>query len=257
MTGGIALMKSRNGVLLYLLSSMVLSSLPARSEPALSVKDTKGRALEIELIAINSKMVRFRRANNSQEFSLALDQFDAASQARITKAAASLPPVLPPIEVDAVIGKRRQKDGSSFMVEQIITATIKLRNSSHDTLLPKLTGRMIFFGQEQRRPEDFTVLSVQDFPVELQPGQSSSSELESFATRYDSDNKGSGNVGGYQYSGYLLVFLNAKKEVIFNQTTDGSLRKEIAEHPKLLAAIAGYTKGVSLNKNMALPIKIH
>jgi hypothetical protein len=235
---------------------MILTALPARAEPAISVKDTKGRALDIELISLNSKTVRFRRAGNTQEFSLALDQFDAASQARITKTAASLPPVLPPIDVDVVVGKRRQKDGSSYMVEQVINATVKLRNSSHDTPLPKLTGRTFFFGQDQRNPDDFTVLSVQDFPVELKPGQSASSELESFATRYDSDNKGQGNVGGYQYSGYLLVFLNAKKEVVFNQTTDGSLRKEIDAHPKLLAAIAGYTKGAKLNKKMVPPFKL-
>lgn len=246
-------MKSGNGIFLScLLSSMVLLSLPARAQPALSVKDTKGRAIEIELIAANSKTVRFRRANNPQEFSLALDQFDAASRALITKTAASLPPELPPIEADVVIGKRKKKDGSYYMVEQVITATVKLRNCSHDTPLPKLTGRTIFIGQDRRRPNDCTVLSAQDFPVEIKPGESSSTELESFDTRYDSDNKGEGNAGGYQYNCYLLVFLNAKKEVVFSQTTDGGLRKEIEANPKLLAAMANYTTGAYLNEKMVL-----
>lgn len=246
-------MKSGNAIFLScLLSSIVLLSLPARSQPAISVKDTKGRALEIELISANAKMVRFRRANNSQEFSLALDQFDAASQALIKKTAASLPPELPPIEADVVIGKRKKKDGSSYMVEQVITATVKLRNPSHDTPLPKLTGRTIFIGQDRQKANDFTVLSAQDFPVEIKPGESTTSELESFVTRYDSDNKGQGNVGGYQYNCYLLVFLNAKKQVVFSQTTDGGLRKEIEENPKLLAAMATYTTGAYLNEKMVL-----
>lgn len=57
-------------------------------------------------------------------------------------------------------------------------------------------------------------------PFGLKPGGSSSTDLKGFITVYDSDNKGPGNLGGYQYAGYLLVFLSEDGEVVFDQTTD-------------------------------------
>ena len=246
-------MKPQNAAILRhsLVAVFALAAL-AQAGPSLSVHDVKGRALEIELISANAKTVNFRRKDNSKEFTVALDQFDAESQAEIRKQAAALPPVLPVIEADVVVGKRRDKGQSYYMMKQEISCTVKLHNVSQDIELPKLTGKVIFIGRNTRNPDDYTVLSAQEFPVELKIGGDSSTELKPFVTEYDSDNKGVGNVGGYQYSGYLLVFINDKKEVVFDQTTDADIRKAVTGKPKLLAAMAKYTKGAYLDNKMTL-----
>lgn len=86
--------------------------------------------------------------------------------------------------------------------------------------------------------------------MELKPNGDSTNTLEPFVTTYDSDNKGQGNVGGFQYTGYLLVFVNDKNEVIFNQTTDADIRKAIIANPSLLSTMAGYIKDTPLDEKM-------
>lgn len=218
----------------------------------MSVRDTKGRSIEIELLSVTGESIRFKRLDNAKEFSVAINTFDEDSQQKIRKEAATLPAVLPPLDVDVVIGKRRSKKQSYYVEDQEISCTVKLKNLSQTIPLPGLTGRVLFVGRNQRTPDAYTILSVQDFPVELKPGESSAAELKSFLTKYDSDNKGLGNVGGYQYSGYLLVLLNDKQEVVFDQTTDGGIRKALTERPMLLEKMAAYPRRAYFNGKMEL-----
>ncbi len=218
--------------------------------PAMSVHDKNGRAIEIELLSVSGKTVRFRRADHAKEFTVVLDQFDTDSQAKITQEAATLPAPLPPLAADVVIGKRRKKDNSYYLVTQEITCVVKLHNNSNDIPLPKFNAKVIFIGRNQRQPDEYIVLSTQEFPVELKPNGDSTNTLEPFVTTYDSDNKGQGNVGGFQYTGYLLVFVNDKNEVIFNQTTDADIRKAIIANPSLLSTMAGYIKDTPLDEKM-------
>ena len=234
---------------------MIGMSALVQAGPTLSVQDTKGRALEIELLSVIGKTVRFRRADTAKEFTVALDQFDADSQAKISHEAATLPAPLPPLAVEVVIGKRRKKENSYYLVTQEVSCTVKIHNVSNDIPLPKFTGRVIFVGRNQSRPDEYIVLSTQDFPVELSPRADSTNTLEPFVTSYDSDNKGQGNVGGYQYSGYLLVFLNHKKEVVFDQTTDAEIRKAITAKPALLSKVAGYRKDTLIDDKMNVRVQ--
>ncbi|MEO8615103.1 MAG: hypothetical protein ABI600_08190 [Luteolibacter sp.] len=241
---------NRTEVFRTLLAAMIGMSALVQAGPAMSVHDVKGRALEIELLSVNGKSVRFRRADTAKDFTVALDQFDADSQAKIIREAATLPTPLPPLIVEVVIGKRRKKENSYYMVTQEISCTVKMHNSSNDIPLPKLTGKIIFIGRNQRQPDEYIVLSAQEFPVELQPGADSANALEPFVTTYDSDNKGQGNVGGFQYTGHLLVFVNDKDEVVFNQTTDADIRKAITAKPALLSTMAGYSNETPLDDKM-------
>lgn len=218
----------------------------------MGVRDTKGRSVDIELLSVTGESIRFKRLDTSKEFSVPINTFDEDSQEKIRTAAATLSAALPPLDVDVIIGKRRKKKHSYYMEEQEISCTVKLKNTSQTIPLPKLTGRVLFVGRNQRTPDAYTILSVQDFPVELKPGESTAAGLKSFITKYDSDNKGYGNVGGYQYSGYLLVFLNDKQEVVFDQTTDGGIRKALADRPRLLEKMAAYPLGAYFNGKMEL-----
>ena len=241
---------NRHEIFQLLLAAMIGMSTLVQAGSTMSVRDINGRALEIELLSVNAKTVRFRRADTAKEFTVSLDQFDADSQAKISQQAATLPPSLPPLGVEVVIGKRRKKENSSYMVTQEITCIVKLRNTSNDTPLPKFTSKIIFIGRNQRQPDEYIVLSTQEFPVELQPRTDSANTLEPFVTTYDSDNKGQGNIGGFQYTGYLLVFVNDKKEVVFNQTTDADIRKALTANPTLLSTMARYTKNTHIDEKM-------
>ncbi len=221
------------------------------ANPEMRVVDTQGRTIEIELISADEKTVTFRRKGNAREFTLTLDQLDAESRTRIAEEAKALPTVLPRIEPVVVIGKRRDKGSSYYMVKQTVSCTVKLRNPDTILPLPKLNGRVIFYGQNQKMPDAFRVLSVQDFPVQLQPGESASTELKDFITIYDSDNKGEGNIGGYQYAGYLLVFLAEEGEVLFDQTTDAKTRQALAGRPDLLRAFSNYSVGSGFDAKLA------
>ncbi len=241
---------NRPEIFQFLLVAMIGMSALVQARPAMSVHDKSGRALDIELVSVNGKTVRFRRADTAKEFTVALDQFDADSQAKITQEAATLPAPLPPLAVDVVIGKRRKKDNSYYMVTQEITCIVKMHNNSNAIPLPKFTAKVIFIGRNQRQPDEYIVLSAQDFPVELKPNGDSANTLEPFVTTYDSDNKGQGNVGGFQYTGYLLVFVNEKNEVVFNQTTDADIRKAIIAKPALTSTMADYVKDTRLDEKM-------
>jgi len=220
---------------LVLLTSAALTA-SAWCGPTLHVMDLKGRSIEIELISAAAQSVTFRRAG--KEYTLPLSQFDTASQERITKEASALPAAPLKINAEVVIGKRRRKDDSYYMVKQDVTCTVKLTNAAATGQTPNLTGRIIFFGQNQRQSELYTVLSSQTFTAQIEAGKTFVREMEEFTTTYDSDNKGYGNVGGYQYFGYLLVLQDANGEVVFDQTTNGSIRQTLNNKPELSVSVA-------------------
>lgn len=223
------------------LASLFLISATALCGPEMTVTDTQGRALNIELISTDGENVVFRRKGSDRDFTLEMTKFDGASQSSITNEAKSLPAVLPTLLPEVVIGKRRQKGDSYYMVQQEITCTVKLRNSNMKTPFPKHAGKILFFGQNQMQSGVYMLLNVQNFAAELLPGASMETPLKPFTTNYDSDNKGRGNVGGYEYSGFLLLLLDNAGEVVFNYTTDGILRQAVANKPSLLKSFSTAT----------------
>ncbi len=232
------------------LVGLLLGPAVALADVEMTVMDLQGRTIMIELVSADDTTVTFRRKGDARQFTLPLDQLDAESKTRIMDEAKALPMVLPSIVPEVVIGKRRQKTDSYYMVRQTITCAVKLRNADQQVALPRLTARVLFFGQNQKTPDAHIVLSVQEFPVELKPGESSATELKAFSTSYDSDNKGVGNIGGYQYSGYLLVFLSENGEVLFHQTTDAGIRLALANQPDLLKSVANYSVGSGCNTKL-------
>ncbi len=218
---------------------------------AMTVTDLKGRSIGIELISLADNSVTFRRQGNPKDFTLPISNFDQASQDQIRKQAAKLPPVIPKIQPDVVIGKRRRDtEGSYYMVKQEITCTVKLTNSSTSVKVPAINGKIVFIGQNTRTPSQLSVLSSQSFEAAINPGETFTKEIDSFFTSYDSDNKGTGNVGGYQYFGYVLVMTDAAGNPVLDQTATGSFRLAIAAKPALLNDIVKYTKGTLLTEKL-------
>lgn len=247
-------------ITLHRVTSKMTSSLPAfclicmlgfgsflQGAP-ITVTDQKGRAIEIELVSVANDSVTFNRAG--KEYTLPISNFAEASQQLIRKESDRIPAVIPKIQPDVVIGKRRQKDGSSYMVKQEITSTVKLSNSSNAIPIPSVSGKMIYIGQDRRTPELFEILSSQPVEASFKPGETVVREMEPFMTRYDSDNKGTGNIGGSQYVGYVLVLLSDAGDVVLDQTTTPGFRQAIAEKPSISKELVKHPKGLLLTKNL-------
>jgi hypothetical protein len=236
-------------ILPRLLALSLAASALAEAGPILTVRDSQGRALEIELLSSDGENVSFRRTDNKLEFTLPLARFDEASQAAVREKAASLPPVVPKIEPEVVIGKRRQKEGY-YMERQTVTCTVKLRNTSKNLPVPELTAKMVFIGQDRRVTTKFSVLARREFKIRIEPGQTFSEELKPFTTRYDSDNKGYGNVGGYQYTGFLLVVTDAEDNLVLEHTTDPTIKKGFARDLNFSRMLVGQRAGTVLDERL-------
>jgi hypothetical protein len=213
------------------------------SAAPITVTDVKGRAIEVELVSLAGSSVTFRRAGNPKEFTLPLSNFADASQELIRTEVAKIPVVMPKIEPDVIIGKRRQKVDSYYMEKQEISCTVKLTNPSLATAIPTVSGKIVFIGEDRRTPELLQILSVQDVEAAIEPGKTFVKEMDAFFTTYDSDNKGVGNIGGSQYIGYILVMTDAAENVVVNQTLTGSFKQAIEARPAILKELLKYSKG--------------
>lgn len=237
-------------ILLPAASALGLFSAVAHAAP-LTVTDLKDRSIEIEVVSLSGSNVTFRRPGNPKEFTLPVAQFTESSQELIRKEAAALPAAPPKLSVDVVIGKRRtDKADSYYMKTQEVTCSVKLTNLSNTNEVPTLKGKIVFIGQNTRTPSIFSVLSNQTFEASLKTAETVTRQTENFRTSYDSDNKGVGNIGGYQYYGYVLALCDGAGNVVFNQTTTGSFRKALEGKPDFLKKVVDYSKGMVLTDGL-------
>lgn len=177
------------------------------------MQSADGRSLSIEVGSVDGHSVTFTVAGKPQNFTLPLERFDEASREKIKAATLGAKVFYPPLEIDAVIGKRRVKEGY-YMVNQTITATVKLKNLSTTDGCPKAHAHVIFIGFDRKVDTKGMVLAAESFDFALPRGVSQEFECTSFTTSYDSDNKGDGNIGGYQYKDYIIILTGADGNVL-------------------------------------------
>lgn len=219
----------------------------ACAAPEIFVRGTDGRGISIELIGVENDNVIFRRSGDPQEFTLPLSQFDESSQERIRETGATLAPRRPKIEIEVIISRKREKQGS-YMVQQTVSSEVKFRNPDLTLAYPESKGRIVYLGEDRSTPGNFAVMAVRDFTFSLTPNGNSRQRLDEFESRYDSDNKGYNNVGGLQYSAYLLVIYGDEGEIILTHTTDATMRR-LCNTPEGAKKLADCKPGTPLNKN--------
>ncbi len=229
---------------------------------ALTVTDQKGRTLDIRVLSVTGNSVTFTRQSDAKEYTLPISQFDQNSQELIRKEAAQLPAATPAdakqapaaapkIQADVVIGKRRRDKGDSYyMVKQEVTCTVKIANLSTTARVEGLSGQILFIGKNTKNPDLYSVLSTQKFEATVEPSATFTKEMEAFSTSYDSDNKGTGNIGGYQYFGYVLALMDGSGKVVLDQTTTGSFKLALGNKPGLLEEVLKYPKGKALTDKL-------
>lgn len=221
--------------------------------PIILVANQKGNSFEAELISATEVTATVRRSSDKKIFSLKLDTLSADCVKTIEKHRPNLEAPFPQYETDVVIGKRRKKNGSSYMVDQTVTSTAKITNADRALPSPEVSGRVIFIGQDQRNPDSYEVLATRDFKVAPEPGSTLSVEFRPFTTRYDSDNEGYGNIGGHQYDGYVLLLYKDDNTILHSRTTNSRYRKALEANIGILDNFRTIKAGTTLTEALVRP----
>ncbi len=222
----------------------------ASAEP-IDVTDTQGRSLSIELLALEGNNAVFTvPGKGTAEYQLPLAKFDEVSQKLITAAAAILAPRIPPIEIEATVGKRRKKL-NFYLVRQTVSAKVRFQNPSRELGFPGGKARILFIGRNRKDNTVYSVLRTQDFEVPtIASGRDFEFETKSFSTEYDSDKDGYGNIGGFQYDAYIVGIFGEDDRLLGFKTSDPSIRSAIGEVPELIRKVLAFPSGKKFDKDL-------
>jgi hypothetical protein len=226
----------------------------ATAEP-MTVSDDKGRKIDIHLLAVDDNNVTFSVKGRRGGHELTIDRFDEASQQQILEAAKALKPRLPKLDIDVVIGKRRKKGDSWYMVTQEVTSKVQIKNTSLKLSLPETKAKIVFIGRGRKTGDFYKILAAGEFELSIEPGKEFEHVCKEFSTTYDSDNRGSGNVGGYQYDSYVLALLDSEGNVIDHKTSDPSIRSLIDGHTISASTIVSYPVETLLTEEMSTTLR--
>ena len=160
-----------------------------------------------------------------------------------------LAPRLPKLDIEVVVSKKKDKEGW-YMVNQTVSARVKMKNLSTRIAFPKSTIHLTYFGRDRRNAENYKIMERKSFECELAIGAQTEEAVDGFKTRYDSDNKGYGNVGGYEYDSYLLVITDADGKVIDARTSDAGVRALIVKDLSKAGTVNKTSVGTILNKEL-------
>ena len=234
-----------------LLLILAATSLPVLAGPVFDVRSSDGKALKIELLEVSGENVTFSTVGEKggKEHTLGLTRFDADSQKKILDEGKDLAPRLPKLDIEVVVSKKKEKDGY-YWVNQTVNARVKIKNPSTRIAFPKSTVHLTYFGRSRENPANYKVMDRKTFECELAVGAQTEEAVEGFKTRYDSDNAGDYNFGGYQYDSYLLVITDAAGNVIEAKTSDAGVRALIAKELSKASTVNKTSVGAILNKDL-------
>ncbi len=222
------------------------------SSLAISVKDNKGRVMNVEVMSYtkSSGNVRIKR-DDGNIFNIKISLFDKESQKKIEAAA---PAAFPKLNINISVGKRRQKQArSTYMKSNLVTISAKIKNISRDVDMAKCRFTIFLIGRNSKRYADRSmdwskILSIQKFDTALTAGKEYSHELDPIATAYDSD-KDSTNVGGWDFDGYLHVIQDPDGQIIMGKSSIGPLKTSAVNNPQLLKQALEFKQGLQLNRD--------
>ncbi|MGD7652800.1 MAG: hypothetical protein ACQCXQ_06275 [Verrucomicrobiales bacterium] len=227
-------------------------TLPLAAGPIVNVTSTKGKVLVAELISVSDKKVTVRRASDKKVFTIPKTSIDPESLSKIETTAKDLPTPVPDLEIEVVVNKRRKKL-DSYLVEQTLSTTVKIRNSDLKLPLAGAKGHIFLIGQNKKAPDLLRVLSTSSFDINLKSSENLAHPTPEVVTKYDSDREGYGNIGGYQYEGYVFLLFADDGSVITTKSSDSNFRSALENDINLPTRMLDYTVDTHVDKNL-LPI---
>jgi hypothetical protein len=225
----------------------------ATCEAAISVKDTKGRSMDVEVLAYTPKtgVTRIKRTDG-QVFTVNVNVFDEDSQKRIIEAA---PKPQAELRIEVSVGRRRERLGdSSYMKKQTISASVGIDNESLDIDFSGGKGTLFLIARQTRRysekDSDYgKVLSKQEFKMSIPASEEVEYEAKPVVTEYDSD-RDSSNIGGWEYYGYLFILEDDEGAIHSVVTSIGNLKKQVENDDEHARKLLGLSKESIVEKNL-------
>jgi len=249
------IMKSLITPFLFVFLLALASSAMAAPE-VLTIVSDKGKQMKVSLVGKEGHKFIVRRVSDGKKFPIPPKMLSPESKQLLTDKFKALQAMYPEIEAAVSIGKRRASlNGSSYYKRMKVTGKVTLTNKEINRQCPPCSAHLIFIGQDQRDVNHFQVLSNQKFNITPTPKGTLFTAVP-FTTSYDSDNKGSSNIGGYKYVGYLLVVLDKKKNVILTKTLHTKIKKAMTMSANLPKTMMKYAEGLVVDKSMVkIPVQ--
>lgn len=230
-----------------------LTFVPAVVGEVMTIKSKNGDELIVTLLAKQGDKILIRRAKDKKEFAISPDSLSEESKKKILAKLESLDVSYPPLDSVISVSKRRRHDNDShYMKAMTISAKVTVTNEDHKIPCPTCKANIIFLGQDQKYTKKFMVLSNQQ--VDITPTEHGYTfTSEPFITKYDSDNKGEGNIGGYKYVGYLLVVSSEDGKVLHTKTVYPRIKKALEMSATKASEMKALTGRTILNEEMNKP----
>lgn len=224
----------------------------AFAQPLL-VESSDGRTISIEVTSVEGGQVTFTKQGDAKSYTLPLDRFSTTSQNAIKEAAKAPASAAtgnyPKLDIDLVIGKRGIKE-NFYMKSQTVTSKVKLTNTSSTTACPKSKAYIFFVGQDREHTSRLMVLAAESFEYQMVRGGNFEFECGAFTTRYDSDNKGDGNIGGYQYKHYVLVLFDDSGNVVGCKSSSNDYQKLVEQDHTLAKKVTKLKKDTFITEQL-------
>jgi len=230
----------------------VLCTLVSLFAEPISVEDTKGRALNIEISKFQENQVTFSIVGKDKEYTLPLAKFSDSSQASIQEFAKTMPSPLPKYQFGNITVSKRTKDKgrSDYMKEQEILGSIEIKNRSNTEEYEECKTTLLVIGQDQRRTGLYKVITQQTFSTLVPPNQSVIHKIDSIFTSFDSDNKGLDNIGGFAFIGYIITVKTKDGRLVLNKEIGGMPRASVTADPTILDRISDFKTGQLMTSKM-------
>ncbi len=223
------------------------------SHAAIEVADAKGRTMEVDVISYIPKtgMTKIKRTDG-QVFEVNINVFDASSQKLIIENA---PKPRAELLVRVSVGKRdKRQNGSSYMKDQTISATMTVDNDSRYIDFQEGKGTLFLIVRQTKRFADRDsdygkVLSKQVIDISVKASEERKFEAQKAYTSFDSD-RDSTNVGGFSYYGYLFILQDNEGEIHTVDTSIGNLKKDVESDTALAEKLLGLTENSIVAKSL-------
>jgi len=239
-----------NRIVISLISLLSFHLSPYLNAEVVTIESKSGKTMIVSLVSKQGDKVVIKRASDNKEFTISPDSLSDESKKLLLEKMKTLKEAYPPLEASVTIGKRRKADNDSYYMKKMtITSKVTLENTDRDIPCPTCTMNIIFIGQSQKNTDEYLVLSNQAF--EVKPTlKGITKETAPFATSYDSDNKGEGNIGGYKYIGYLVVVTGSDKEIILTKTISSVIKKALEIDASTAERIKSFPQNTKIGKDM-------
>ena len=216
-------------VVIYLLSGGWLMAKGYRE-----FRSSDGVRIEAEMLEASSTAITIRREDGKVFKDVPLERFCAEDRRYVNQWLAQEKERINNADLSAdskvkllfLKGKDDEMNNYGDIDDRIVKFEPEVVLTSEEKIVtyPDVEGTIVVVGQGILKNDQYTILSKQNFSIEVLPKQKSRWDGEAFECRYDPD------YGGFEYGGYLLVLRNRAGDIVKSKASKSHWEK----NPKVI-----------------------